>query len=137
MTSDTSARDTPAARATSAAVDTIAPSLYNIVFTKKRDGAPLEIFFPPEGVPVNPYASGIPKTAANPNAAKLFYAYLFSLEAQQLNHDFGGLRSFHPELKEKAGRMALKDIKLLLPDAPALESEIETIKSKYEEYFGT
>src|SRR3712207_7544749 len=50
----------------------IAPLLYNIVWTKKRDGAPLEIFFPPEGVPVNPYASGIPKTAANPNAAKLF-----------------------------------------------------------------
>ena len=35
------------------------PSLYNIVFTKKRDGAPVEIFFPPEGVPINPYAAGV------------------------------------------------------------------------------
>jgi iron(III) transport system substrate-binding protein len=36
----------------------IAPLLYNIIWTKKRDGAPVEIFFPPEGVPINPYASG-------------------------------------------------------------------------------
>jgi iron(III) transport system substrate-binding protein len=60
----------------------IAPLLYNIVWTKKRDGAPLEIFFPPEGVPVNPYASGIPKTAANPNAAKLFLNWCLSAEGQ-------------------------------------------------------
>ena len=60
----------------------IAPLLYNIVWTKKRDGAPVEIFFPPEGVPVNPYASGIPKTAANPNAAKLFLNWCLSAEGQ-------------------------------------------------------
>ncbi len=60
----------------------IAPLLYNIVWTKKRDGAPLEIFFPPEGVPVNPYASGIAKTAANPNAAKLFLNWCLSAEGQ-------------------------------------------------------
>ena len=60
----------------------IAPLLYNIIFTKKRDGAPVEIFFPPEGVPVNPYADGIPKTAAHPNAAKLFLNWCLSAEGQ-------------------------------------------------------
>jgi iron(III) transport system substrate-binding protein len=60
----------------------IAPLLYNIVYTKKRDGAPLEIFFAPEGVPINPYASGIPKTAAHPNAAKLFLNWNLSEEGQ-------------------------------------------------------
>ena len=59
---------------------TIAPLLYNIIFTKKRDGAPVEIVFPPEGVPVNPYADAIPKTAANPNAAKLFLDCFLSEE---------------------------------------------------------
>src|ERR1043165_4893267 len=34
----------------------IGPSLYNVVLQKKKDGAPIEIFFPPEGTPVNPYA---------------------------------------------------------------------------------
>ncbi len=60
----------------------IAPLLYNVVYQKKKDGAPIEIFFPPEGSPVNPYASGIPKTAAHPNAAKLFLNWCLSKEGQ-------------------------------------------------------
>ena len=58
------------------------PLLYNIVYPKKRDGAPLEIFFAPEGAPVNPYASGVPSTAKNPNAAKLFLNWCLSEEGQ-------------------------------------------------------
>src|ERR1700740_19179 len=58
------------------------PLLYNIVYPKKRDGAPLEIFFAPEGAPVNPYASGVPSTAKNPNAAKLFLNWCLSVEGQ-------------------------------------------------------
>ncbi len=60
----------------------IAPMLYNLVFQKKRDGAPIEIFFPPEGVPMNMYGAGITKTAANPNAARLFLNWGLSVEAQ-------------------------------------------------------
>ena len=60
----------------------IAPLLYNIVYTKMKDGAPIKIFFPPEGVPVNPYASGVPKTAKNSNAAKLFLNWNLSVEGQ-------------------------------------------------------
>jgi iron(III) transport system substrate-binding protein len=60
----------------------IAPLLYNVIFTKKKDGAPVEIFFPPEGVPLNMYGAGITKTAANPNAAKLFLNWALSAEAQ-------------------------------------------------------
>ncbi|WP_246799613.1 ABC transporter substrate-binding protein [Bradyrhizobium sp. CCBAU 51753] len=60
----------------------IAPLLYNVIYQKKKDGAPIEIFFAPEGAPVNPYASGIPKTAAHPNAAKLFLNWCLSKEGQ-------------------------------------------------------
>jgi len=60
----------------------IAPLVHNIAFQKKRDGAPIEIFFPPEGVPVTPYAAGITKTAANPNAARLFLDWFLSEEGQ-------------------------------------------------------
>src|ERR1700693_6376499 len=58
------------------------PLLYNAIYPKQKDGAPIKIFFPPEGVPVNPYASGIPKTAAHPNAAKLFLNWCLSKEGQ-------------------------------------------------------
>jgi len=58
------------------------PLLYNAVFPKKRDGAPIEILFAPEGAPVNPYATGVPKTATHPNAAKLFLNWCLSEEGQ-------------------------------------------------------
>ena len=60
---------------------------------------------------------------------------MFTKEAQQLNSDVGGLRSFHPEVKEKAGRTPLSQIKLLHSDPEKLDPE--NIKKKYEEYFGT
>src|ERR1700720_1741761 len=58
------------------------PLLYNAIYPKQKDGAPIQIFFPPEGAPVNPYATGIPKTAAHPNAAKLFLNWCLSKEGQ-------------------------------------------------------
>jgi iron(III) transport system substrate-binding protein len=60
----------------------IAPLLYNIIYVKKRDGAPVDAFFPPEGVPVNFYASGVTKTATNPNAGKLWLNWCLSEEGQ-------------------------------------------------------
>jgi iron(III) transport system substrate-binding protein len=58
------------------------PLLYNIVYTKTKEGAPIDAVFAPEGVPINPYADGIPKTAKNPNAAKLFMNWRLSVEGQ-------------------------------------------------------
>jgi len=58
------------------------PLLYNAIYPKQKDGAPIEIFFPPEGAPVNPYCTGIPKTSQNPNAAKLFLNWCLSKEGQ-------------------------------------------------------
>lgn len=60
----------------------LGPLLYNIAFTKAKEGAPIEVVFPPEGIPIVPYADGIPKTAANPNAAKLFMNWRLSVEGQ-------------------------------------------------------
>ena len=72
----------PAADALVRGEISILPSLYNIVFTKQRDGAPVEIFFAPEGMPINPYAAGITASAKNPNAAKLFLNWCLSAECQ-------------------------------------------------------
>lgn len=60
----------------------IAPLLYNIIYTKIADGAPAEAIFAPEGVPIIPYADGITKTAKSPNAAKLFMNWRLSKEGQ-------------------------------------------------------
>jgi iron(III) transport system substrate-binding protein len=81
----------------------IAPLLYNTIYPKKKDGAPIEIFFPPEGTPVTPFAAGIPKTAAHPNAARLFLNWCLSEEGQAfMIKELGNLTSlrkapFYPE----------------------------------------
>lgn len=109
---------------------------YN-VFVLKESGVPIEPVYATEGTPIVIGNAALLKNAPNPNAARLFYHYMFTREAQQNNSDVGGLRSFHPEVKEKAGRMPLSQIKLLNSDPAQLEGQVETIKKKYEEYFGT
>ena len=108
---------------------------YN-VFILKEEGVPIEPVYATEGSPAAIGNAAILKNAPNPNAAKLFYAWMFSKDAQQLIHDVGGLRSFHPEVKEKEGRTPLKQIKVLYSDPVKLEPLMEEIKKKYEQYFG-
>lgn len=101
------------------------------------EGKPIKIVYPAEGTPLAVGNAAVLGKAPHPNAARLFYAFLFSLEAQQLNSDFGGLRSFHPDVKEKANKTPLSKIKLLHSDPVKLEPEIQTIKANYEKFFGT
>ena len=81
----------------------IGPLLYNAIYPKQKDGAPIKIFFGPEGAPVNPYASGIPKTAEERNAAKLFLNWNMSADGQSfMIKELGNLTSlkvapFYPE----------------------------------------
>ncbi|HXE49515.1 MAG TPA: extracellular solute-binding protein, partial [Ramlibacter sp.] len=109
---------------------------YN-VFLLKESGVPIEPVYATEGTPLVVGNAAILKNAPHPSAARLFYQFMFSREAQQANSDVGGLRSFHREVKEKPGRTPLAQIKLLNSDAAALEGQVETIKKKYEQYFGT
>jgi iron(III) transport system substrate-binding protein len=108
---------------------------YN-AFTMKEEGLPIEVVYATEGSPIAIGHAALLKNAPNPNAAKLFYAWMFTKEAQQLISDVGGLRSFHPEVKEKEGRTPLKQIKVLYSDPTKLEPQMEEIKKKYEQYFG-
>jgi iron(III) transport system substrate-binding protein len=109
---------------------------YNM-FMLKESGVPVEIVYATEGSPIAIGHAGLLKDAPHPNAARLFYSFIFDRETQQLNSDVGGLRSFHPGVKEKETRTPLSKIKLLYSDPTKLEPEIEAIKKKYEEYFGT
>jgi iron(III) transport system substrate-binding protein len=92
---------------------------YNMFQIKEKDG-PVEIVYPAEGTPLIVGPNGIFKAAPNPNAARLFQSFCFTPECQQLIIDHGGLRSVHPQAKEKAGRKPLEDIKLMKDDAVAV-----------------
>jgi iron(III) transport system substrate-binding protein len=108
-----------------------------VVVQQQKAGMPLQIVYAAEGTPLIIGDAAILKFAPHPNAAKLFYAFMFSLEGQQLNSDFGGVRSFHPGVKDNSGRPPLDQIKLLRSDTKDLEANLAAIKRRYEQYFGT
>ena len=107
---------------------------YN-VFLLRESGVPIEPVYAADGTTLIIGNAALLKNAPHPNAGRLFYHFMFTREAQQSNSDVGGLRSFHAEVKEKAGRTPLSQIKLLNSDPSKLDAE--SIKKKYEEYFGT
>ncbi len=108
-----------------------------VVVQQQKNGVPLGIVYAEEGTPLVVGNAAILNDPPHPNAARLFYAWMFTLEAQQLNSDFGGVRSFHPGVKDNSGRPPLSDVKLITTDTAELEANLATIKRLYEQYFGT
>jgi iron(III) transport system substrate-binding protein len=104
--------------------------------TLQDGGAPIAIVYPTEGTPVIPGCSAIAKNAPHPNAAKLFMSFMASRDTQQFLADAAGLRSYHPDVTLKAGRVPLSQIKTMAPDAEAQEKATEDIKQKYTAAFG-
>jgi iron(III) transport system substrate-binding protein len=107
---------------------------YNI-FQIKEKGGPVEPVYATEGSPLIVGPTGMFKAAPNPNAARLFCNYSFSPECQQLIIDIGGLRSMHPQSKEKAGRTPFKQIKVMKDDPAAVEKMADEIKQHYVKLF--
>ena len=107
---------------------------YNI-FQLKESGQPVEPVYATEGSPLIVGPNAIFKAAPNPNAAKLLQSYMFSPEAQQLIIEVGGLRSMHPQTKEKAGRTPFSQIKTMKDDAAAVEAQGDEIKARYTKLF--
>src|SRR5277367_4629134 len=107
---------------------------YNIL-QLREGGRPVAPVYAAEGSPMIIGPNGIFKGAPNPNAAKLFQSFCFSREAQQLIIDVGGLRSVHPQTKEKPGWIPLHEIKTLKDDPAAVEQQGSSIKTRYTRIF--
>jgi iron(III) transport system substrate-binding protein len=106
-----------------------------VMFDLQASGNPVAIVYPAEGTPLVVGSAAVMKAAPHPNAARLFLSFVFSHDGQQLMSDVGGLRSFHPDVKEKPGRTPLASIKLLKADPLEQERANEDVKRKYAEYF--
>src|SRR5580692_2169087 len=108
---------------------------YNM-FQLREAGKPVEIVYPTEGSPLIVGPNGLLKNAPNPNAGRLFQSYCFTAEAQQFLIDVGGLRSMHPQTKEKPGRTPFSEIKKMKDDPAGVEKSAEEIKARYTKLFG-
>jgi iron(III) transport system substrate-binding protein len=106
------------------------------VMTRIKDqGAPVEIVYPAEGAPLVVGPNGVFKAAPNPNAARLFQSYCFSLEAQQFIVDVAALRSVHPHARERTGRQPLAEIKTMKDDPEGVERDADKVKARYSKIF--
>lgn len=107
-----------------------------VVLALAEAGSPIAPIYSTEGSPIFSGPAAVFERAAHPNAARLFASYLFSLDCQQIMSDVGGLRSFHPGVKEKPGRMPLDKLKLLRATAEELAETGEDTKKRYLAAFG-
>jgi iron(III) transport system substrate-binding protein len=107
---------------------------YNLFQLRER-GQPVEPLYASEGTPLIIGPNGIFKNAPNPNAARLFQAYCFSVECQQLIVDVGALRSVHPLTKEQPGRKPFREIKTMKEDPAGVEKDSTEIKARYSKLF--
>jgi iron(III) transport system substrate-binding protein len=101
-----------------------------------KQGNPIKIVYPKEGIPLVVSPVAIAKNAPHPNAAKLFTEFIFAKESQQLLADKEGLYTGHPEVTYPADKPKLKDLKLLSADPDELEKRNAEIKKRFVEFFG-
>jgi iron(III) transport system substrate-binding protein len=105
-------------------------------YKTQKQGNPIKLVYPSEGVPLVVSPVAIAKDAPHPNAAKLFSEYIFTKESQQLLADREGLYTGHPEVTYPADKPKLKDLKLLSVEADELEKRNAEIKKRFVEFFG-
>ena len=101
-----------------------------------KQGNPIKIVYPKEGVPLVVSPTAIAATAPHPNAARLFTEFILSKENQQILADKEGLYTGHPEVTYPKDKPMLKDLKLLAVDADELDKRNAEIKKRFIEYFG-
>jgi iron(III) transport system substrate-binding protein len=106
-----------------------------VVVEAKKKGEPVELIYASEGTPLITGPSGIMANAPNPNAARLFYAWSMTAEAQQLNVDVGALRSAHPQVKDRADMRKTADIKTLKEEAAVVADKADELKAHYVKIF--
>ncbi len=107
---------------------------YNI-FEISEKGGPVAPIYAKEGSPIIVGPTGMFKAAPNPSAAKLFCNYSFSPECQQVIIDVGGLRSAHPQTKDKPGRVPFHEVKAMKDDPAAVVKMGDEIKVRYSKLF--
>jgi iron(III) transport system substrate-binding protein len=107
----------------------------SIMLMLKEQGQPVEVVHAAEGSPMITTPSAVFRAAPNPNAARLFQNFLFSLEGQQVFVDYAR-HSFHRQVAAKPGRTPLSGLKLMTCDPAEIEPHSEEVKARYAKVFG-
>lgn len=109
---------------------------YKYVQVGIKQGAPIMVVFPKEGVAIVPCPLGIFKQAPHPNAAKLFLNFAYSKECQQLLVDTLGVHSGRKDVASPEGLPKISEIKILEIDYLKAADEREKLVKEWEEIIG-
>lgn len=106
-----------------------------LVANAKKEGSPVDLVYPQEGVPVITEPIGILKSTKNQEAAKAFVDYVLSEEGQQLASSLG-YTPIREGVPAPDGLKSLDQIKVLSADIDELETSREADKKKFGEMLG-
>lgn len=101
-----------------------------------KQGNPIKIVYPKEGVPLVVSPTAIAKDAPHPNGARLFTEFILTKEAQQILADKEGLYTGHPEVTYPKDKPRLKELNLLAVEPDELAKRNAEIKKNFVEFFG-
>ena len=106
-----------------------------LVLNARDKGAPVALVYPVEGAPIVNSPNAVFMAAPNPNAARLFQAWMCSAEGQQKFVDLTGQYAAHAKAVPKAGRVPLASIKIMPEDPGKLLGEADAVKTRYTQIF--
>ncbi|WP_312114629.1 ABC transporter substrate-binding protein [Brevibacillus reuszeri] len=106
-----------------------------LVARAKKEGSPVELIYPNEGVPVITEPIGILKASKNQDAAKAFVDYVLSEDGQKLASSLG-YTPIRKGIAAPEGLLAQDQIKALSANTDELEASREADKKKFGEMMG-
>jgi iron(III) transport system substrate-binding protein len=101
----------------------------------KERGSPIEVVLAVEGTPQISNPMAVFKAAPHPHAARLLVSWIMSPEGQQFIVTLSGQYPANKQIKPKAGRPVLADVKTFREDPAAVEKQADQIKAQYARYF--
>ena len=98
-------------------------------------GNPLAVSYPSDGAVLIRSPSAIMKGTKNPNAAKLFMEYLYSIEASKINAKHFGI-PLRPEVASPPGAKPISEIKVIRPTVAEVDKGIPEVIEQWRDTFG-
>ena len=98
-------------------------------------GNPLAVSYPTDGSVLIISPSAIVKGTKNPNAAKLFMEYLYSIEAAKINAKHFGI-PLRPEVPSPPGAKPISEIKTIRPTVTQIDKGIPEVIEQWRDTFG-
>ncbi|WP_246020365.1 ABC transporter substrate-binding protein [Lysinibacillus telephonicus] len=106
-----------------------------LVTNAKKDGSPIELVYPQEGVPVITEPIALMKDAEDPEAAQAFIDFVLSKEGQELAASLG-YAPIRTDVEAPNGLKSVSELNVLSADVSELFTNRETDKEQFKTMFG-